>query len=59
MGDALGENFYSFDVTDVLKKLARSGTQDARKSLQVTFVPGGKPTAGAEPLVATIELRRQ
>ncbi|HEY1142120.1 MAG TPA: tyrosinase family protein [Lysobacter sp.] len=59
MGDALGENFYSFDVTDVLKKLARSGTQDARKSLQVIFVPGGKPTAGAEPLVATIELRRQ
>lgn len=59
LGDALGENFFSFDVTELLQRIARSGSQNARQSLLVTLVPGGRPTAGAEPLVATIELRRQ
>lgn len=56
MADALGENFYSFDVTELLKKIGRRGAADA---LVVTFVPGGNPTPGARPLVATIELFRQ
>lgn len=58
--DVLNENFYSFDVTDILARIARGGHgNDARESLYVTFVPGGKPTEGANPLVGTVELRRQ
>jgi tyrosinase len=59
MADALGENFYSFDVTELLKKIARSGASNADDALIITFVPGGNPTPGARPLVATIELVRQ
>ena len=55
---ALGENFFSFDVTDLLRRHERSGAV-ARDALQVTFVPGGKPAAGAGSMVATIELVRQ
>lgn len=55
---ALGENFYSFDVTDRLHALRRSGAAGAN-GLTVTLVPAGTPTAGAEPLVATVELVRQ
>jgi len=55
---ALGENFYSFDVTDVLRGFARKGvaTEDA---LTAVFVPAGRPTAGSRPMVATIELVTQ
>ncbi len=56
MAEALGENFYSFDVTRLLQGIARSGNPNARDGLLVTFVPGGTPTAGAKPLVATIAL---
>jgi tyrosinase len=59
MGAAIGENFYSFDVTDLLKKIARSGAADVRNSLMVSFVPGGIPTPGGKPLVSTIELVQQ
>jgi tyrosinase len=59
MGDALGENFFSFDVTDILQRIARHGGSDAHASLWVTFVPAGTPTAGGKPLVSTIELVRQ
>ncbi|HJW46720.1 MAG TPA: hypothetical protein VJ484_09530, partial [Lysobacter sp.] len=59
-GDVLGENFYSFDVTEILQRIARGGSKsDARDAMYVTFVPGGRPTAGVEPLVGTIELARQ
>jgi len=58
LDEALGPNFYSFDVTDVLRHFERSGTV-ARDALQVTFVPGGKPTPGAGAMVATVELVRQ
>lgn len=61
-GDALGENFYSFDVTELLRRIARGGGNaggNAGRSLLVTFVPGGTPAAGAQPLVGTIELHRQ
>jgi hypothetical protein len=56
LDEALGENFYSFDVTGILERLAKSGRADVREALAVTFVPGGKPTGGANPMVATIDL---
>lgn len=56
MDEALGENFYSFDVTALLQDIARSGNKNAKNVLFLTFVPGGKPAQGAKPLVATIEL---
>jgi tyrosinase len=59
MAEALGENFYSFDVTPLLREIARNRAQDARNGLVVSFVPAGRPTVGANPLVATVELRRQ
>jgi tyrosinase len=59
MAEALGENFYSFDVTRVLEAIARSGDRSASGGLRVSFVPGGKANANAKPLVATIELVRQ
>jgi hypothetical protein len=59
MDTALGENFFSFDVTKVLEAIARSGDHSASSGLQVSFVPGGKVNAKAKPLVATIELVRQ
>jgi tyrosinase len=55
MGDALGENFYSFDITALLQRLASSSTK-AIQALEVTFVPGGRPTPGAKPLVGSIQL---
>lgn len=58
MADVVGENFYSFDVTDLLRGIARRN-EDARDALTVTFVPGGRPAAGAAPLVSSIELMRQ
>jgi hypothetical protein len=59
MDTALGENFFSFDVTRVLQAIARSGDPSAAGALQLSFVPGGKANASAKPLVATIELVRQ
>ena len=59
MDEALGENFYSFDVTGILRDIARRGTRNARDALRVTLVPGGRPATGAKPMVATFELARQ
>jgi len=59
MAEALGENFYSFDVTRVLQAIARSGDRSASGALQLSFVPGGNANPNAKPLVATIELVRQ
>ncbi len=55
MDEALGENFYSFDVTPLLHRMASAGIQSSN-SLMLTLVPGGRPTTGANPLVASIEL---
>ncbi|HVI59346.1 MAG TPA: tyrosinase family protein [Luteimonas sp.] len=59
LDEALGENFFSFDVTALLDRLATRGNGNARDSLAVTFQPGGHPAADARPLVASIELVRQ
>jgi len=58
MDMALGENRYSFDITDLLQGFQRSGTREARDALLVTFVPGGRPEGGA-PMVGSVELQRQ
>ena len=58
MADVIGENFYSFDVTELLQGMSRRG-DDAHDALTVSFVPGGRPALGAQPLVSTIELMRQ
>ena len=55
---ALGENFFSFDVTELLRRYERSGAV-SRDALQVTFVPGGKARADAGAMVATVEIVRQ
>lgn len=53
-GTALGENFYSFDITPILQRIAASGSSPS--SLQVVLVPAGAPRQGAKPLVASIYL---
>jgi hypothetical protein len=58
LDEALGPNFYSFDVTDILRRFERGGVV-ARDALQVMFVPGGRPAAKAGAMVATVELVRQ
>ena len=59
MGTALGKNLFSFDVTELLKKIARKRNPNARQALHVTFVPAGTPTPGGKPLVASIDLVRE
>lgn len=56
MGDALGENFYSFDVTSLLQRLESRRGSGPAMPLDITFVPGGRPTPGAKPLVGSIQL---
>jgi hypothetical protein len=56
--EALGENFFSFDVTERLRALARGGA-DLRNEISVVLAPAGRPEADAKPLVGTIELVRQ
>jgi hypothetical protein len=59
MGDVLGQNLNSFDITELLRRIARSGNPNAREALLVTIIPGGKPASDAKPLVGSIELTRQ
>lgn len=55
---ALGENFFSFDVTELLRRYERSGAV-VREALEVTFVPGGRARGDAGAMVASIDLVRQ
>ena len=60
LDEALGENFYSFDVTKVLQDIAKKPhSTSTRDQLFVSFVPGGKPVADANAMVAQVELVRQ
>jgi hypothetical protein len=52
--DLLGENFYSFDVTEVLRRIEAAG--GSREGLQVLIMPAGRPRAGAGAMVAAIDL---
>ncbi|NUS59944.1 MAG: hypothetical protein HOQ01_03255 [Lysobacter sp.] len=57
---ALGENFYSWDVTAHLRNMAkRKVGSSAREMLFVKVVPSGKPDAAAKPMIAQMELIRQ
>jgi hypothetical protein len=60
LDEALGENFYSWDVTPHLRNIAnkRPGSS-VREMLFVKLVPAGKPDATAQPMVAQMELVRQ
>ncbi len=58
LDEALGENFFSFEVTPILRSLRQAHGPDGLRGLAVVFVPGGRPHADAGPLVATIELVR-
>lgn len=58
LDEALGENFFSFDVTDLLLRYARSGILE-RDTLAVTFVPGGRARPDSGAMVAAIDLVRQ
>ena len=59
LNEALGPNFYSFDVTAALRRMARSGAWRRNEGLVVSIIPAGVPTKGSNPMVATIELARQ
>ena len=53
---ALGENFYSFDVTDVLRRIRSRGRAEDATELRAVFVPAGTPRGAARPTVAAIDL---
>lgn len=53
LDEALGENFYSFDVTQLLTRLAAGRVAGP---LEVTLVPGGRPAQDARPLVGAVAL---
>ncbi len=58
MDMALGENFYSFDVTDLLDHIRRGGGTAARDALLVTIVAAGTPSGG-KPMGGSIALQLQ
>jgi hypothetical protein len=55
---ALGENFFSFDVTDLLRRYERGGAV-VREALEVTIVAGGRARPDAGSMIAAGELLRQ
>ena len=52
-----GGKFYSFDATDVLKRLGAGKSLGDKPA--VVIVPVGEPASAARPVVATIELQQQ
>jgi hypothetical protein len=56
LDEALGENFYSFDVTAQLQRLAAANAVRKDVPLELVLVPGGRPTPDARPMVGTVEL---
>jgi hypothetical protein len=58
MAEALGENFYSFDVTSILQQLSGKGVRSP-DTLLLTILPAGRPNPNARPLVGSIQLIRQ
>jgi hypothetical protein len=60
LDSALGENFHSFDVTALVKGIARRPHgRETSEMLFVKLVPGGKPDAAAKPMIAQFDLVRQ
>jgi hypothetical protein len=57
-GHGSGEDkFYSFDVTDLLRRLGSSKSLSEKPT--VTIAPAGEPASAARPVVGTIELQQQ
>lgn len=57
-GHGSGEDkFYSFDVTDLLRRLGKSKSLSEKPT--VTIAPAGEPASAARPVVGTIELQQQ
>lgn len=56
LDEALGENFYSFDVTEQLQRLARENAVRPGVPVELVVVPGGRPTRGARPMIGTVQL---
>lgn len=56
LDEALGENFYSFDVTALLQRIAASRSAQPGTRLEVTLVPGGRPAHAAKPLVGAMRM---
>jgi len=57
-GHGSGEDkFYSFDVTDLLRRLG--GSKSLSENPIVTIAPAGEPASAAQPVVGTIELQQQ
>jgi hypothetical protein len=59
LDQALGENFFSFEVTSILRRMYQARGRSGLRDLGVLFVPGGRAYADARPLVATIQLVQQ
>jgi hypothetical protein len=55
MAEALGENFYSFDVTSILQRLAGNNIASS-DTLLLTILPGGQPNPRAKPLIGSMQL---
>lgn len=56
LDEALGENFYSFDVTEQLQRLARAGAVRNDVPIELVAAPGGRATRGARPMIGTVQL---
>lgn len=56
LDEALGENFNSFDITQVLQRLASRKQIRPGVPLELVVVPGGRPTPGSKPLIGTVQL---
>jgi tyrosinase len=51
------DKFYSFDVTDLVRRLGANKTLSEKPS--VTIAPAGEPASAARPVIGTIELQVQ
>lgn len=51
------EKFFSFDITDLARRLAASGQLSAKP--RVTIVPAGQPQSSAQPVVGEISIVEQ
>ncbi|GHA72529.1 tyrosinase family protein [Cognatilysobacter bugurensis] len=56
LDEALGENFNSFDITEVLKRLVARKAIKPGVPLELVVAAGGRPTPGAKPLIGTVQL---
>jgi tyrosinase len=56
-GGADPDKFYSFDITDLAKRLSAGGKLTSNPEL--TIVPGGKPVSEAKPVIGEVSIVEQ